>query len=161
MHKFFQTTAVTIFAIGLSAASADAETHDAAGKGMGENANEVYGISDGHAVVKTQTNYDSFEVAAGHPLEGASGACFGALLVNGAGVSGTGNCVFDTASGEKAVMSWTATGFGSDGALTGDWTVSGGTGGWASATGSGAFSSLTDPDTKKFVNTISGSITIE
>ena len=160
MHKFFQTTAITVFAIGLST-SAQAETYDAAGKGMGTNANEVYGISDGHAVIKSQTNYDSFEVAAGHPLEGASGVCFGSALINGAGVSGTGNCVFDTASGDKAVMTWIATGFGADGALTGDWTVSGGTGGWASATGGGTFSSLTDPDTKKFVNTISGSFTVE
>ncbi len=161
MHKFFKTTAITVIAIGLSAAWVHAETYDAAGKGMGMNANEVFGISDGHAVVKSQTNYDSFEVAAGHPLEGASGACFGAVLINGAGVSGTGNCVFDTSSGDKAVMSWIATGLGADGALTGDWTVSGGTGNWASATGGGTFSSLTDPDSKKFVNTIAGSITIE
>lgn len=161
MHKFFQATAVTALAIGLFAASAQSETYDAAGKGMGVNSNKVIEISDGHAVVNTQTAYDSFEVAAGHPLEGASGACFGALLINGAGISGTGNCVFDTAAGEKAVMTWTATGFGSDGALTGDWTVSGGSGGWASATGGGTFSSLTDPDTMKFVNTISGNITVE
>ncbi|WP_170761873.1 hypothetical protein [Ruegeria lacuscaerulensis] len=161
MHKFFQTTAVAVFSIGLSATFVHAETYDATGKGMGVNANEVYGIADGQAVVKTQTDYDSFEVASGHPLEGASGACFGAVLINGAGVSGTGNCVFDTSSGDKAVMSWVATGLGADGALTGDWTVSGGTGGWASATGGGTFSSLTDPDTKKFVNTIAGSITIE
>ncbi|MCG7518812.1 hypothetical protein [Ruegeria sp. Ofav3-42] len=161
MHKFFEATAVTIFGIASSTASANAETYDAAGKGMGVNSNKVIEISDGHAVVNTQTGYDSFEVAAGHPLEGASGACFGALLINGAGVSGTGNCVFETASGEKAVMTWTATGFGADGALTGDWTVSGGSGGWASATGGGTFSSLTDPDTKKFVNTITGNITVE
>ncbi len=161
MHKFLIATATTALTLGLSAGLAMAETYDAAGKGMGMNANQVYGISDGHAVVKTQTDYDSFEVAAGHPLEGASGSCFGAVLINGAGVSGTGNCVFDTASGDKAVMTWTATGLGEGGALTGDWTVSGGSGNWASATGGGSFSSLTDPDTKKFVNTISGSITVE
>ncbi|WP_170578360.1 hypothetical protein [Ruegeria arenilitoris] len=161
MHKFLTTTAATVLTLGLSAGLAQAETYDAAAKGMGTNANQVYGISDGNAVVKTQTDYDSFEVAAGHPLEGATGSCFGALLVNGAAVSGTGNCVFDTTSGDKAVMTWTATGLGADGALTGDWTVSGGSGSWASAIGGGSFSSLTDPDTKKFVNTITGSITIE
>ncbi|WP_420586512.1 hypothetical protein [Ruegeria sp.] len=160
MHKFLIPTAITVLAMGLNV-PAQAETYDADGKGMGVNANQVYPISDGHAVIKSQTDYDSFEVAAGHPLEGATGSCFGAIMVAGAGVSGTGNCVFDTASGEKAVMSWTATGLGADGALTGDWTVSGGTGSWASASGGGAFSSLTDPDTNKFVNSITGSITIE
>ncbi|CUK05426.1 hypothetical protein RUE5091_02716 [Ruegeria denitrificans] len=161
MHKFLTATAATVLTLGLSVGLAQAETYDAAAKGTGVNANQVYGISDGNAVVKTQTDYDSFEVAAGHPLEGATGTCFGAVLVNGAAVSGTGNCVFDTTSGEKAVMTWTATGLGADGALTGEWTVSGGSGNWASATGGGTFSSLTDPDTKKFVNTISGSFTIE
>lgn len=161
MHKFLIATATTAMTLGLSAGMATAETFDAAGKGMGTNANLVHGIADGHAVVNIQTDYDSFEVAAGHPLEGASGTCFGAVLINGAVASGTGNCMFDTASGEKAVMTWTATGIGADGALTGDWTVSGGSGNWASATGGGSFSSLTDPDTKKFVNTITGSITVE
>ncbi|WP_170384797.1 hypothetical protein [Ruegeria atlantica] len=161
MHKFLTITAATALTIGLTAGLASAETHDAAGKGMGTEANEVFGISDGQAVVKSQTNYESFEVAAGHPLEGASGMCFGSILVNGAGVSGTGNCVFDTASGDKAVMTWIATGRGADGALTGDWTVSGGSGNWASATGGGTFSSLTDPDSRTFVNTITGSITID
>lgn len=160
MHKFLTATATLILTLGLTA-PAQAETYDSGSKGMGTNANKVYGISDGRAVVQSQTNYDSFEVAAGHPLEGASGTCFGALLVSGASVSGTGNCVFDTAAGEKAVMSWTATGIGADGALSGDWTVSGGSGNWASASGGGAFSSLTDPDTSKFVNTITGSITID
>ncbi len=160
MQKFFQTTAISVLAIGLFAASASGETYDSEGKGMGMNTNEVYGISDGHAVVKTQTNYDSFEVPSGHPLEGATGACFGALLINAGAASGTGNCVFDTASGDKAVLSWVAKGLGADGALTGDWTVSGGTGGWGTASGSGTFSSLTDPETKTFVNTITGSITM-
>ncbi len=161
MHKFLTTTAATVLTLGLSAGLTSAESYDAAGKGMGTEENHVFSISDGHAVVKSQTNYESFEVAAGHPLEGASGMCFGSILVNGAGISGTGNCVFDTASGEKAVMTWIATGRGDDGALTGDWTVSGGSGNWASATGGGTFSSFTDPDTRKFVNTITGNITVD
>lgn len=70
MHKFLMTTAATVLTLGLSAGLAQAETYDGESKGMGTNANQVYGISDGNAVVKTQTNYDSFEVAAGHPLEG-------------------------------------------------------------------------------------------
>ena len=134
MHKFFQTTAITFFAIGLSAAAVSADTFDAGAKGMGVNANEVIGISDGFAVIKSQTDYDSFEVAAGNPLEGATGSCFGAVLVRGAEASGTGNCVFDTALGNKAVMTWKATHIGADGALSGDWAVSGGTGDWAGAT---------------------------
>ncbi len=158
MHKFLTATAITALTIGLSSTFAMAESYDAAGKGTGVSSNKVFGISDGHAVIKSQTDYDSFEVSAGHPLEGATGSCFGSMLIKGAEVSGAGNCVFDTTSGDKAVMSWTATGIGADGALTGDWSVSGGTGGWASATGGGTFSSFTDPDTQKFVNTISGSL---
>jgi len=159
MHKFLTATAITLLTLG-GAATAQAETFDSDAKGMGTNASQVFGISDGHAVIKSQTEYDSFEVASGHPLEGATGSCFGALMVNGAKVSGAGNCVFDTTAGDKAVMSWTAAGIDADGALSGDWAVAGGTGNWASASGGGAFSLLTNPDTGKFVNTITGSITM-
>ncbi len=161
MRKFFKTTAVTFISIGLPVASANAETYEAASKGMGMTENEVFPIAEGHVVVKSATTYESFEVDAGHPLEGATGSCFGSFNIMGANVSGAGNCIFDTTAGDKAVMSWNATGMGADGALTGDWAVAGGSGNWATASGGGTFSSLTDPDTGKFVNTITGSMTID
>ena len=160
MFKFFTTTAIAVLAVS-SAASVSAETYEGDVKGMGMNASTVHPIADGHALIQSQTIYDSFEVAVGHPLEGATGVCFGAIMVKGADVSGGGNCVLDTAAGEKAVTRWTVTGIGGDGALTGDWSVAGGTGGWENASGGGGFSSLTNPDSGAFVNTISGEITVE
>lgn len=150
-----------LFAAILAANPAFAETFSSGAVGMGTSSNEPMPIAEGHIVMRTSGSYESFEVEAGHPLEGASGPCFGAVEIMGSDVSGGGNCVYETSSGDKAVMIWTATGLGADGALTGDWTVSGGSGAWANASGGGTFSSLTDPDTGKFANTITGDITIE
>ena len=144
-----------------AASSVSAETFSGGAIGSGTSMNEPMPIADGHMVMRTSGSYEMFEVEAGHPLEGASGPCFGAVEVMGASVSGGGNCVFSTASGDKAVMTWVATGLGADGALTGDWSVSGGSGAWDGASGGGTFSSLTDPNTGKFVNTITGDITLK
>ncbi|WP_170477274.1 hypothetical protein [Ruegeria arenilitoris] len=145
----------------VSISPAYAETFSSGAVGIGTSSNEPMPIADGHMVMRTSGSYEMFEVEPGHPLEGASGPCFGAVEIMGTEVSGGGNCVFDTASGEKAVMAWEATGLGADGALTGNWSVSGGSGKWTSASGGGTFSSLTDPDTGKFANTITGDITID
>lgn len=153
--RFFLTVAI------LAAGPICAETFDGGAVGHGTSMNEAMPIGEGHMVMRTSGAYEMFEVAAGHPLEGASGPCFGAVEVKGMEVSGGGNCVYDTASGDKAIMMWKATGLGADGALTGDWSVSGGSGAWANASGGGTFSSLTDPATGKFVNTITGDITME
>ncbi|PRY23674.1 hypothetical protein CLV78_104165 [Aliiruegeria haliotis] len=150
-----------ILAVALAATPAISETFEETAKGLGTSANEAMPISDSHVVLKTAGSYEMFEVSDGHPLKGASGPCFGSVEVMGADVSGGGVCVFDTATGDKAVMQWHAGGMGEDGALTGEWTVSGGTGKWTGASGGGTFSSLTDASTGKFVNTIEGAITIE
>ena len=145
----------------MATSPAFAETFSSGVAGTGTSSNEHIPIAEGHIAIRTSTSYEMFEVEAGHPLEGASGPCFGALEIKGAEVSGGGNCVYDTASGDKAVMVWKATGMGADGALIGDWSVSGGSGAWTGASGGGTFSSLTAPDTGKFINTITGDITTE
>ncbi|MFD0980679.1 hypothetical protein [Tropicimonas aquimaris] len=150
-----------IIAVILVASPAFAETFSSGAVGTGTSSSEPIPIAEGHIVVRTTGSYEMFEVAAGHPLEGASGPCFGTFEIKGTEVSGGGNCVYETASGDKAVMVWKAMAMGADGALTGDWSVSGGSGAWAGASGGGTFSSLTDPETGKFTNTISGDITIE
>ncbi len=152
---------MVFFAAILAVTPAFAETFSSGAVGTGTSSNEPVPIAEGHIVMRTSASYSMFEVAAGHPLEGASGPCFGAVEIKGGAVSGGGNCVYDTASGDKAVMVWTATGLGADGALTGDWSVSGGSGAWSGASGGGTFSSLTNPETGKFVNTITGDITVE
>jgi hypothetical protein len=138
-----------------------AETFGGGVVATGTSSNQPMPIAEGHLVMHTSGNYEAFEVESGHPLEGASGPGFGAVEIMGTEVSGGGNCVFESASAEKAVMTWTATGMGADGALTGDWAVAGGSGAWANASGGGTYSSLADPQTGKFTNTITGDITIE
>ncbi|SNS84275.1 hypothetical protein [Tropicimonas sediminicola] len=150
-----------LFAAIMAASPAFAETFSSGAVGTGTSSNEPIPIAEGHIVMRTSGSYEMFEVEAGHPLEGAKGPCFGAVEIKGGEVSGGGNCVYETSSGDKAVMVWKAMGLGADGALTGEWSVSGGTGAWTGATGGGTFSSLTDPNTGKFVNTITGDITVE
>lgn len=138
-----------------------AETFEGSGKGMGTSMNEMIPIAEGHMVMKTSGMYESFEVSDDHPLKGATGPCFGSAEMKGSDLSGGGHCTYTTAEGEMAVISWTMTNLGEGGAVEGDWSVSGGTGKWASASGGGRFSSLTNPDTGKFVNTVTGSFTFE
>lgn len=138
----------------VAAAPAAADTYT--GKGMGTAMNKMMPIADGHIVMQTFSEYESFEVSDDHPLKGASGPCIGSLEINAGAVSGSGKCVYTTAEGEMAVMNWMAKGLSAEGAVEGDWTVSGGTGKWAGASGGGTFSSLTNPDTGKFVNDVTG-----
>lgn len=145
----------------LAAGSASAETYSGGAVGHGTSAGATMSLSETHIVLHSESMYESFDVAPGHPLEGATGPCFGAIEIKAGQVAGSGRCVYDTASGETAVMIWTATGLGENGAITGEWSISGGTGGWAAASGGGTFSSSTDPATGKFANTITGDITIE
>ncbi len=144
----------------LAASPAVSETFSGTSYGHGSSTSETMPVVEGTVVIKTESAYEMFDVSDDHPLKGASGPCFGAVAIVAGGVSGGGNCLYDTANGQ-AVMQWTATGMNPDGALTGDWTVLGGSGGWAKASGSGTFSTLTNPETGKFVNTIEGSITMD
>lgn len=138
-----------------------ADTYEGSGKGMGTSENKMMPIAEGHIVMQTLSNYESFDVSDEHPLKGASGPCFGSAEIKGSELSGGGICTYTTADGEKAVINWHMTNLGEGGAVEGDWTVSGGTGKWATASGGGKFSSLTDQETKKFVNTVSGNFTFQ
>ena len=138
-----------------------AETFEGSGKGMGTSMNEMMPIAEGHIVMQTKGMYESFDVSDDHPLKGATGPCFGSAEIKGSELSGGGICTYKTADGETAVINWHMTNLGEGGAVEGDWTVSGGTGKWATATGGGRFSSLTNQETQKFVNTVTGSFTFQ
>lgn len=152
--KFYVLAAI------LAATPAVADTFSGTSIGKGSATSQVMPLAEGTMVIKTDSAYEMFEVEDGHPLQGASGPCFGAVSVVAGSVSGGGNCVYETSNGQ-AIMQWTAMGMSADGALVGSWIVLGGSGGWAMASGGGSFSSLTDPQTGKFVNTIHGSITMK
>lgn len=156
------TTALPFLAalVTLAATAVTAETFGGGAVGHGTSANTVTPVTDTHIVMHSANSYEHFEVEEGHPLQGASGPCFGAVEIKEGTVTGGGRCAFATASGDTAVMAWTASGLGEGGALTGNWTVSGGSGAWATASGSGTFSSASDPATGTFVNTIAGAITM-
>ena len=156
-----KTTILTAAALVAAAPAVAQMAHDGDFKAMGTAQTEVTELSANHMVMNTGATYESFDVPGDHPLAGAKGKCFGAAEVLGAEAMGGGNCVFDTAAGDKAVLHWDAAGMSPDGALTGEWSVTGGTGAWAGAKGGGTFSSLTDPDTGAFVNTVSGEIVLK
>lgn len=136
-------------------------TWEQPGKGTGISTSTVNQISEGHMVMQISSSYENVEMEeADHPMNGAAGPCFGAVEVASDGVEGGGICAFVDSAGEKVVLHWQAEGMDQSGALTGNWTLSGGTGHWAEAQGGGTFSSLTDPESGKFVNTITSSVTM-
>ncbi|WP_245602974.1 hypothetical protein [Leisingera methylohalidivorans] len=111
--------------------------------------------------MQISSSYENVEMAdAGHPMNGAAGPCFGAVEVASGSVGGGGICAFTDSAGDKVVLHWTAESMDPSGALTGSWKLTGGTGHWSDADGGGRFSSLTDPETGKFVNTITSSVTM-
>ncbi|WP_291726871.1 hypothetical protein [Leisingera sp. F5] len=136
-------------------------TWDQAGAGTGISTSSVTEIADGHMVMQINSSYENVEMTdTGHPMNGAAGPCFGAVEIASGSVGGGGICVFTGSTGDKVVLHWTAEAMDPSGALTGSWQLTGGTGHWSDAEGGGGFSSLTDPETGKFVNTITSSVTL-
>ncbi len=148
-------------AILAAATAAQADTMMTKGKGMGQAATQVVQVGEGHMIMGLNTTYATYEMeSADDPMQGMSGPCFGAMEVMAGKVSGGGNCAFTHANGDMASIKWTATGMSPEGAITGDWEVTGGTGKWMGATGGGTFSSLTDQATGASENSVEGEVNL-
>ena len=154
----------TFWAAALTAMAAPAlagGTFDSAGVGKGMSQNEITPIAENHMVMQSLTVWETMEMSdAGHPFQGMSGSCFGAVEIKVPNATGAGNCVFSDGDGDKSINRWTATGLNAEGALVGSWSVVGGTGKFAGSSGGGTFVSLTDQSTGKFENTITGALSM-
>jgi hypothetical protein len=136
-------------------------TWDQGGQGTGTSSSTVTQIADNHMVMQVSSTYEQVDMESpDHPMNGASGPCFGAVEVSAGAASGGGICAFKDKAGDSVVLHWDAEAMEATGALTGSWTISGGTGPWAEASGGGRFSSLTDPASGNFVNTITSNLTL-
>lgn len=123
-----------------SGTAALAGSIDASGVGKGSNESEIMPVSDGLVVVRSNTTYVGFDdTGAGNPLAGATGNCWGSLMIKAGAVSGGGLCNYTDGDGDKAVMSWSSEKITPEGRNQGTWSVEGGTGKWAAASGGGAF----------------------
>ncbi|EDZ45527.1 hypothetical protein RBY4I_736 [Rhodobacterales bacterium Y4I] len=157
-RHYFAAAFLCAFSAGAAGAGT---TWEQGGSGTGTATSSATEIADGHMVMQISSSYENVEMEdAEHPMNGAAGPCFGAVEAAPAGVTGSGICAFTDSAGEKVVLHWDAEGMDGSGALTGTWALGGGTGPWADAKGGGTFSSLTDPETGKFVNTITSSVTM-
>ncbi|MEW2913550.1 hypothetical protein [Leisingera sp. JC11] len=157
-RHYFAAALLCAFSAGTASAGT---TWEQGGTGTGIASNTPTEIADGHMVIQTSSSYENVEMEdAEHPMNGAAGPCFGAVEAAPSGVTGGGICAFTDKVGEKVVLHWHAEGMDASGALTGSWKLSGGTGPWSGAEGGGTFSSLTDPETGKFVNTITSNVTL-
>lgn len=159
MKRYYLTAAVVCtFSAGSALSCTELEQ---AGTGTGTSTSSVTQIADGFMVMQISSTYDTVEMEdASHPMHGASGPCIGAVEIDDGIVDGAGICTFTDAAGNKVVLHWDAEEMEDSGALAGTWHLSGGTGPWENTEGGGDFSSLTDPETGKFVNTISSSMII-
>lgn len=145
----------------LAATGAHAETMMTKGKGMGQAETQIMQMGEDHMIMHTNTAYSTYEMdSADDPMQGMSGPCFGAMEVMAGKVSGSGYCAFTHQNGDMASIHWSATGMSPEGAVTGEWHVTGGTGKWMGATGGGTFSSMTDQATGMSENTVEGEVTL-
>ncbi|SFQ17844.1 hypothetical protein [Tranquillimonas alkanivorans] len=156
MNKIFILSgAVFLCTLGGIAQAASME-----GSVTGTTVGEAIPVGESGAVVHIASSYENFDMAEeNHPLAGASGPCFGSVMMLGGATSGGGHCAFTDGDGETALVSFEVTGMSEEGALTGDWTTEGGTGKWERAEGQGTFSSLSDPEAGTFTNSLTGEIT--
>ncbi|WP_052248757.1 hypothetical protein [Leisingera sp. ANG-Vp] len=151
------TAALIVFPAGACLAET---TWNEPGKGTGILKASSVEIARDHTLMQISSTYDALEMQnPSHPLHGASGPCFGAVEVLGKTVSGSGVCAFTDRNGDKAVLRWTAERLGTDGAMSGRWTLTGGTGNWEIAQGSGTYSSLADPASGALTNKFTGRVT--
>lgn len=149
---------ICALAAGSTAAGA---TWDQGGQGSGTSTSTVKEIGENHMVMQVSSSYETVQMEdPDHPMNGASGPCFGAVEIAAGAATGGGICAFTDSTGSMVVLHWDAEAMEATGALTGSWTISGGTGPWAEASGGGRFSSLTDPASGSFVNTITSSVTL-
>ena len=143
------------------AAGTAALSGELASSGMGKGMSKAtpHTVAEDHMVMQMHTEYESFAFEAeGHPMNGMSGPCFGAIEIKAGAVSGGGKCLYTDADGEMVTMDWMAGALAPSGAMTGTWAVSGGTGKWMAASWEGTFSTITNPETGESANTVSGTL---
>ena len=151
MRKLFAASALA-----LTAGVVQAEMINASGVGMGEGQNKVMPLSEGLVVVEAHSTYTGFETEdPNNPLSGATGPCFGSMIIKAGQVSGGGNCHYTDADGDQVVMGWKAMGMTAEGFTTGEWTIEGGIGKWDGARGGGTFVAGTDAN-GVYSNTVTG-----
>jgi len=131
---------------------------DMTGTWTGMAKNQIFPISEGHMVMRLQSDYAKFDGATDGPMASMTGACFGSVELAVPALTGDGHCVFTDKNGDTMASNWRATGMSKEGATIGEWTIVGGTGAYANATGGGAFHSLTNMETGAFQNKISGAM---
>ena len=95
-----------------------------------------------------------------HPLNQASGPCFGTMEIRGGAVEGNGVCVLDGLEGDRLLLGWVARRIDPRGRIAGYWTVNGGTGVWLQASGGGTFLSEVNEANGTATNTIKGAVTL-
>lgn len=71
----------------------------------------------------------------GHPMNGATGNCWGSVAVTAAGAEGAGHCNYSLTDGDAWVIRWKA----APDMTGGEWEIVGGTGKFAGATGNGTY----------------------
>ena len=135
---------------------------DVSGVAKGTTNSEITPIDKGHVLINIASTYKVFEVNdPSNPFKDMTGKCWGAFEIKAQSASGSGNCAFTDASGDKNYNYWTANGLAPDGAVLGTWTLIAGTGKYLGASGGGGFHSLTDREKGTAVNTVTGAITLK
>ncbi len=90
-----------------------------------------------------------------HPLNGASGDCDGACVIDASGKSTCmGSCTWVDRDGDVAFFTW-------DGLDTGGWKLAGGTGKWKAASGQGTWKNLGNAPGNFSRDTWEGSISMK
>ena len=97
------------------------------------NATEVFMTGDADGIIDLKSTWDPID-AAGGPLAGLHGPCFGTARISGGLMTGDGYCAYKDAEGNTAIVHWW---MDNTADFAGAWTLAGGTGPWASASGGG------------------------
>lgn len=140
---------------------AHAEAFITDGTASGQARVEVVEFGADHSVMDLRVDYGRFEMSdPTHPMNQASGPCFGTMEMRGGAVEGNGVCVLDGLEGDRVLLGWVARRVDPRGRIAGYWTVNAGTGLWLQASGGGTFLSEVNPANNTATNTLRGAVTL-
>lgn len=159
-NKSMKTISTALFLVISSTAVSAGQTYDCSGTATGQSSAMIVPLAENHLVMLLPSKQTGFYMAVdGHPFEGLSGNCNGALeVINGAAI-GQGLCVYENAVGDSMAVRWTGETITAEGALQGNWLIIGATGGLAGMTGGGDFTNLTNPETGAESISFTGAVT--
>ena len=145
--------------------AASTQAHAAAfntdGVATGQTESSILEFAPDHRVMNLRVDFSKFEMQdETHPMNQASGPCFGTVEIRAGAVEGNGVCVLDGLEGDRVLLGWVARRIDGNDVISGYWNVNRGAGLWEKASGGGTFTLNMNAANGATTNSLKGAVTL-